>query len=187
MIQLIIGENMNYFIIAQMFGLISFIFGSLSMMTNKKRSVIHCNTIANFASSMQYACLGAFTGALSLLVIIIRNVTFSKYKSNKIPVIYLILVIIFAIITNIISYDGLISVLPCLAVSIFSYGIWQHNIKKIKIINILVSIIGIIYDIHYMAYVTAFAQGIYIIIGLLSYYKYMKARRHRIIKRKKLF
>lgn len=178
---------MNYFVIAQIFGLISFVFGGLAMMTNKKRNVIHCNTIANFASSMQYACLGAFTGALSLIVIIIRNVTFSKYKSNKIPVIYLILVIIFAIITSIISYDGPISILPSLAVCIFSYGIWQHNIKKIKIINILVSIIGIIYDIHYMAYVTAFAQGTYIVIGLISYFEYMKARRHRIIRRKKLF
>jgi hypothetical protein len=178
---------MNYFVIAQIFGLISFVFGGLAMMTNKKRNVIHCNTVANFASSMQYACLGAFTGALSLIVIIIRNVTFSKYKSNKIPVIYLILVIIFAIITSIISYDGLISILPSLAVCIFSYGIWQHNIKKIKIINILVSIIGIIYDIHYMAYVTAFAQGTYIVIGLFSYFEYIKARRHRIIKRKKLF
>ena len=178
---------MNYFIIAQMFGIISFIFGGLSMITNRKRNVIHFNTVANFASSMQYACLGAFTGALSLIVIITRNVIFNKYKTNKIPLIFLILIIGFSILTNIVSYDGLISILPCFAVSIYSYGIWQHDIKKIKRINILVSIIGIIYDIYYMAIVTAFAQGVYIVIGILSYYRYMKIRRHRIIKRKKIF
>lgn len=162
---------MNYFIIAQIFGLISFIVGTLMIITNKKKNVIIYNTIVNFANSMQYAFLGAFTGALSLVVMTIRNVLFAKYKNKKIPIIFLFLIIIFEIITFIISYDNLISILPCLSVILFSYGIWQNNIKVTKIVNIIVSLFGMVHDIYYMAYITAFAQLIYITIGIYSYVK----------------
>jgi hypothetical protein len=181
MLILNVGECMNYFILAQLLGIFSFIFGGFSMYTNKKTSVIKYNTISNIASSIQYLFLGAYSAALSLGVILTRNIIFGRYKTNKIPVIYLIFIIIFAIMTSLISYDGPISILPCLSVVIFSYSIWQHNIKKIKIINIVVSIIGIVYDLYYMAYATAFAQVIYIVIGLFSYQSYLKLSKEKTV------
>lgn len=179
MIQLIIGENMNYYIIAQLFGVTSFICGILMMITNKKRNVIIYNLIVNFANSMQYAFLGAFTGAMSLIVLTLRNVWFGKYKDNKIPLIYLILVILLSIIICIITYSGPISLLPCMAIIIFSYGIWQNDIPKLKIINIIVSVLGMTYDTYYMAYITATAQFLYIIIGIFSYRDYTEKKRKK--------
>lgn len=169
-----------YFIIAQIFGVLYFLFFVADTITDKKEKVLLYNILSNIASAVQYALLGAFSAALSLFITLPRNLIFNKYKNKKIPVIFLLLFIVLSAAVSFMTYDGLISLIPIINIVIFTYSIWQNDVKIIKIAIIITSALEIIYGLYYKAYITCVASVIYIILSTYSY-----IRLCRIEKRKK--
>lgn len=171
-----------YFIIAQIFGILCFFFSIANTVANKKEKVLFYNNLANIASSVQYALLGAFSGALSLIAVLPRNLVFVRYKKGKIPVVFLLLFITISIAVSFMSYDGLISLLPIINIITYTYSIWQPDIKIIKMTVIFNSILELIYGLYYMAYITCMASIVYIVVGTYSYSKWIKKQSYLLIK-----
>ena len=148
---------MKILFIAQIFGLISLVTNIVSIIKNKKKSILIYNGISNVACIIQYILLGTFTGAISSVIATLRNIVFSRYK-NKIPLYILILYFLVAILFNLPYCNGIMSLIPLLNILVYGYGIWQTNIATLKIINIITGIAGMIYDIYALAYVSFINQ-----------------------------
>lgn len=108
------------FYLAQIFGIIALILLIISFQINKKDTLLKYQIFSSLFFSVQYLCLNAISGCLMNLMSLVRNIIYKKYK-NAIPVIYLLLIILGMMILSIFSYNGLISLLPTIAVILKRY------------------------------------------------------------------
>ena len=113
---------------------------------------------------MQYFLLGAYTGSLISLLGATRAYTFSK-TNNK------CFLALFYTIASIITFNGLISIIPLTAALIYTTVTWNKKEKNIRLFSILVFILWFIYDILVKAYVSSITDVVLIISNTIAFYK----------------
>lgn len=76
------------------------------------------------------------------------------------------------VILSIFSYDGLISVLPTIAVILYSIAIWQKNLRVTRIIEVISCILFIIYNINVLAIAGLISTIIEMFFALIAIYRF---------------
>lgn len=167
---------MSLFLFAQVFGIIIFIFEILCIISTKKKNVLIYNTFTNIFSFLQYLFLEAYSGVYAILVTFVRNFIFSKYDKNKkkIPFYWIIIIFILLVITNIKSYNGILSIIPLIVVLLYTFSIWKYNVGYYKIIKMFVHTLLAVYNFYCAAYAGFITQIIFILICAHSYTIYKK-------------
>jgi len=137
------------FAITQSFGIISTVFFLLSyqLKSNKGLYLMQAAGCGTFA--LQYLLLGAYSGCLSQVFVIIRNLMLSKYNQwawvrskGWIPVFILI-----ALIITCSTWNGPISLIPLLVMVSGTIGLWTNNAGLIRLVGLtFISPPWIIYD-----------------------------------------
>lgn len=131
--------------VSYIFGLIAIMSLIISFQINNKKNLFKYQIISSFSSFFQYLLLGSLMGAFMNLVAGIRNVVFRKYD-GKIPVSILIVFIFLITFLSMISFKGDVSLLPMLAVLSYSFALWTLDLKLIRLIDVLASVLFLIYD-----------------------------------------
>lgn len=139
------------FIMAQILGLFALIVLLISFSKKDKDELLKYQIMSSLLFGLQYLLLNAITGFLMNIVCMIRNYIFSRYK--KIPIYYLIIVIILMVTLGLISYRDYYSLLPIIAVILYSIALYKGNTRIIRIIELISCSLFIIYNIHVDAYV----------------------------------
>lgn len=136
------------FVIAQICGIVVLLSMLIGVHFKTKEKILLSNVLANTAAIFQYLLLSALTGALVSLLNTIRCVVFYliKKKDLKPSLIVLLVFEVITIITGIITWDGLSSILPIIGTFVYTYGLWQDNITIIRITSALVCICWLMYD-----------------------------------------
>ena len=70
----------------------------------KKKLLLKYQTISSFLYALQYVFLGAYTGSLMNLTCMVRNFIFNKYNNKKVPIHWLIIIVILMIVVYITCY-----------------------------------------------------------------------------------
>ena len=138
------------------------------------------NGLSNFIASIQYYLLDALSGAVSSIIALLRNIVFSLFK-KEIPFIVLIGYYIIAIIAIIPTIDKMSSAIPLFNIMAYGYGIYQPNVKLLKIIIIVVSITGIIYDLISLAFADLVNQSLSLTSAVIGYISYCEKVEEKII------
>lgn len=164
------GDNMdNRIIIANIVGVLIIICNIIGNQSITKKKMIIWNCILNILCVIQYLILGALTGSVSCLIAIVRNIAFYRYEivPKWLLFIYLFIVIAF----NIPYITDAVSVIPILCIGIYGFALSRNNVKKIKLIGVIVDSISAIFDFYNNAYVTMFNCIVSAISGLISYFR----------------
>ena len=140
------------FIAAQIFRVFAAFFSILGDHADNPKKLYIYNGIGNFLASIQYALLGAFSGAVSSMAAILRNLIFYKNDTKK-PIVALIIYLLFICLLNVPTFDGLISILPTIMVVLYTISIYRGNMVHVRYVVIFTCFLEIIYDIYYSAYV----------------------------------
>lgn len=159
------------FIIAQIIGLIALIALVLSFQKNDKEALLKYQIISSFSYAIQYLLLNAMSGFYINIVCAIRNFIFATYH-QKIPKIYLIIIIITMIILSTLSYTSPISTLPGIACITFSIALYQPNLTITRIIEVISCILYIIYNVKVKALTGLICILIELTSALTAIYKY---------------
>lgn len=122
--------------------------------------------------AIQYAFLNAMTGCCMNLICMVRNFIFNKYNNRKVPIYWLIIVLFVMVGVSLTTYDGVISLLPMLAVVIYSVAVWYGNLKIIRLTEICSCFLYIIYNINVLALTGLLATIVEMIGALFAFYKY---------------
>lgn len=130
------------------------------------------NVWANVVITLQYFLLGAYTGAVISILNAIRDIVYFLFKKNNLKPSILVLLIfeIVAIISGIMSWQNIWSIIPIIATIIYTYGLWQDNVKILRITTVIIGYGWTVYDIVVKAYVAALqvtAQGTSALIALI--------------------
>ena len=133
----------------QAMGFVGLLFFLVSYQIRSNRVLFLFQLLGCIIFSAQMALLGAFTGALRLLVNILRNVLLLKindwkWVENKLT---LGAVIVLLVIITAYTWAGPISLLPFLSVAVSSVGYWTNNAQKIRLSQLFASPCTLVYDI----------------------------------------
>lgn len=130
--------------------------------------------IANGIYGIEYLLLGAFSAASMNFLSFLRLLVYYFYAllNIKMPKWILFVFITLVLLLGIITYDGLISLLPIIITVLYTYAFWQNNLNVARIIYIVAAIIWIYYNYEVGAYVGIIGNVLEIITGLISLIKY---------------
>lgn len=159
------------FYIAQIFGLIALLILVISFQKNDKDELLKYQIFSSLFFSLQYLFLNALTGSLMNIISIIRNVVFRKFN-NKSSVAYLIIIVLCMIGLSIFSYNGLISLLPTIAVVLYTFAIFQKNLTITRIVGIISCMLFIIYNINVLAITGLISIIIELIFVIIAIYRF---------------
>ena len=158
------------FILAQICGGIVLILTVISVHFKTKEKIVMCSVLANAVATAQFFLLGALTGAVISIINTIRCLVFYFFKKKDAKPSFIVLIIfeIVAVISGSISWQNMWSLIPILVTVIYTYGMWQDNIKIIRITTGLVGFGWAIYDIVVKAYVGALQETSQLVSAIVA-------------------
>lgn len=162
-----------FFVLAQICGLIALVLTVISVQFKTKEKIVMCSVLANIVVAIQYFLLSALTGAVISVINAIRCFIFYLYKKKKMKpsIIVLIVFEIVAIISGIISWQNIWSVIPIIVTVIYTYGLWQDDVTVIRITTGIVGFGWAIYNLVVMAYVGALQETSQLISAIIALYR----------------
>lgn len=141
------------YIISQIIGFIAIIFSLTAYHRKTKKTILRNMIISNVLNLFHYLLLGAFSGCLTKLLAVFRDYfIILKEKYPKLSnVFYLLIFITIYLFTTIFTYNGIISILPLLAATIYIIFIWNGNEIKIKKTAFFCYFLWLIYNIFVLS------------------------------------
>ncbi len=151
---------MNLFIFAQILGGLGAISMMLSSWQKSRKKIFVFLLFDNIFYLLQYIVLGAYAGAITNVVGLVRTILFSKKGKNKfLSSNYPFAIVIFLyIILNVFTYDGLFSLFPSVASIVYAIVLWQDEPKKIRMGSSFMLFMWFIYNLVVRAYVGALTE-----------------------------
>lgn len=148
------------FILAQICGFIVLILTVISVQFKTKEKIVMCFVFANIVATMQYFLLNATTGAVVSIINTIRCIIFYYYKKKEKKPSFMILLVfeVVAVVSGIISWQNIWSMIPIIVTVIYTYGLWQDNVKVIRLTTAIVGLGWAIYNVIVMAYIGAIQE-----------------------------
>ena len=161
-------------ILAQVLALFAILFWGISILLKNKKNILLMQVIANGIYGIEYLLLEAFSAASMNFLSFLRLLVYYFYAllNIKMPKWILFVFITLVLLFGIITYDGLISLLPIIITVLYTYAFWQNNLNVARIIYIVAAIIWIYYNYEVGAYVGIIGNILEIITGLISLIKY---------------
>ena len=158
-------------IVSYIFGFIAIICLIISFQINDGKSLFKYQIISSFSSFFQYLLIGSLMGAFMNLVAGIRNFVFRRYN-NKIPLYVLIIFIFLITFLSMIGFKDDISLLPMLAVLSYSFALWTLDLRLIRLIDVLASILFLIYDVYVFSVTGFILHFLEMCSSLVSIYRF---------------
>ena len=163
---------MFYFIVAQIFGALALAILIISLQKNSKTKLLLYQSISSLLYALQYLFLNAYTGCFMNLICMIRNMIFNQYPKKRPPVYWLIITIVLMIFFSSLSYTGVISFLPMIAVILYSIALWHGILTVIRTTEIISCSLYILYNIKVLAITGLIATIIELVGAILAVYKF---------------
>lgn len=132
--------------------------------------------ITNILDITHYFFLNAYSGLVTKVMALIRNIFIlgkednKKLKSN----IFLILFIIVYIILAIITFKNIYSILPFVATIIYMIAVWNGNELQIKKIAFLCYFFCLVYNISVFSVMGIISNIVALISTYIAYFNYKK-------------
>ena len=161
-------------ILAQVLASFAILFWVISILLKNKKNILLMQVIANGIYGIEYLLLGAFSAASMNFLSFLRLLVYYFYAllNIKMPKWILFVFIALVLLFGIITYDGLISLLPIIITVLYTYAFWQNNLNVARIIYTVAAIIWIYYNYEVGAYVGIIGNILEITTGLISLIKY---------------
>lgn len=158
------------FILAQLCGIIALILTVISVQFKTKEKIVMCSVFANIVVAIQFFLLNAITGAIISIINTVRCLIFYYYKKKdmKPSLVVLVLFEIVAIVSGIISWQNIWSLIPIIVTVVYTYGLWQDNVTVIRITTGIAGLGWSVYDIIVRAYVGAIQEISQFISAIIS-------------------
>lgn len=170
------------YILSQIFILINYVFIIMTYQSKSRKNILIFNFGALIASGLSYIVLSAYSGLAMTVVAIIRNIIFiidekkngKREKNETKDYIILAILYIISIISGILTYKGILSMMSVIATMLYTYSVWQKNTKIYKILGMPIGIIWIIYNIYIFSVFGIISETVLAVSAIIGYMKERK-------------
>ncbi len=151
---------------------------TVSIQNKKKENILYFQFLSNMLYGISYFILGITTGAIMDTLGGLRCFVFycqtRKNKDKQISISWLFIFCIIAIICGIITYDGIISIIPTIICIFYTISSWMKDAKWLRIVFLLTAFLWLYYNITMGAYVAVGGNILEIISGTISIFRFNK-------------
>ena len=163
------------YVCSQIAVILTYIFFIVTYQVKTRKTILVLSMIANIWLGTSYFLLSAWAGVATSIIAIARSLVFVKFiKEDKISKQDIIILIIFGVViltSGIITYDGLLSLLPIFATLVYTYAVWQKDTHIYKQIGALVSVIWIAYNIYVQSILGVVFETMMVISAIIGLIK----------------
>ena len=136
------------YIIAQIIGFVAFLVSLITYHKKSKTGILNNALISNSLKLIHYLLLGAYSGCVTKVIAIVRDVFIImkvkySYLNSKV---FLYLFVLLYIIVSVITFDVIISLLPILAALSYIVVIWDGDVDKIRKVALIGYLLWLGYD-----------------------------------------
>ncbi len=157
-------------IYAQVIGFFAILTWVLSIRKSKKKDLIFLQIISNALYGIEYTLLGGISAACMNFLSTLRCAIY--YKNEKLkketPKYVVLVFMIVMIILGVITYDGLLGIIPIVITCLYAYSLWQPKMKLLYIIIIFAALLWIVYNYFIGAYMSLIGNVFEIIFAFIS-------------------
>ena len=155
------------------FSILAFLALVISICIKERKKSLCVQSLNCLFEAVYDFIISAYTGAVLSIINFIRTFIFiNKNKINK--RIYLFILIFFEgiiIINCVLTWNGLISLLPTIGSIIRTYCLWQSNMRLVRISGITTGIFYGTYYIFYQSWFMVLGDLILLVVGIYAVYK----------------
>ena len=126
--------NNLIFALSQIIGFIAFFISLIAYHRNKKQKILSNMILSNVFNLIHYLLLGAYSGCITKIIAIFRDLFILVKNKNKIlsANIFMIIFILIYIVVGIYNYNSIFSILPLAAAIIYIIPVWNGDELTIK-------------------------------------------------------
>lgn len=155
--------------IGQIVGIIGFIFLGISNLVKTRKKIILFQVLSCLIFSIHYFLLGAMTASILNLIGVLRGIMFyNKKENNKKYISYFVFYILLYLLVGVITYDNIFSIFPIIAYILYTISVFNEKEVIMKIINLFISFMWLIYDFSYFSYGGIISDISMIITGIIG-------------------
>ena len=155
------------------FSILAFLALVISICIKERKKSLCVQSLNCFFEAVYDFIISAYTGAVLSIINFIRTFIFiNKNKINK--RIYLFILIFFEgiiIVNCLLTWSGLISLLPTIGSIIRTYCLWQSDMRLVRISGITTGIFYGTYYIFYQSWFMVLGYLILLLVGIYAVYK----------------
>ena len=155
------------------FSILAFLALVISICIKERKKSLCVQSLNCFFEAVYDFIISAYTGAVLSIINFIRTfIIINKNKINK--RIYLFILIFFEgiiIVNCLLTWNGLISLLPTIGSIIRTYCLWQSNMRLVRISGITTGIFYGTYYIFYQSWFMVLGDLILLLVGIYAVYK----------------
>ena len=111
------------------------------------------------------------TYILSQIFIIDEKINWKREKNSTKDYIILVILYLILIISGILTYNSILSMMTVIATMLYTYFVWQKNTKIYKILGIPIGIIWIVYNIYVFSVFGIILETILAVSTIIGYVK----------------
>ena len=150
-------------------------FGALiiSICIKERKKSLYVQSLNCLFEAIYDFIISAYTGAILSIVNFIRTFLFIR-KEKYSKKIYFVLLCIFEmiiIVNCIVTWGGLISLLPTIGSIIRTYCLWQSNMKLVRLSGVTTGMLYGSYYLYYQSWFMVLGDLILLITGILAIYR----------------
>ena len=162
-------EKRGDYVVSQIIGIVGFIFLGISNLTKTRKKIILFQILSCFTFSIHYFLINALTASILNLIGVFRGIMFynKKQENNKYKL-YFIGYILLYLVVGIITYNNFFSIFPIVAYILYTISVFNEKEINMKIINLTISFMWIVYDISYMSYGGIISDILMIFTGIIG-------------------
>lgn len=165
---------MNTFIWAQIVGVINLIANFLCLQQKSKNKVLIFQIAINLLYMLQFLIIDIKTGIIISSVNSIRCIVFYIYQKKKLKPSCLVLFVFITatIVGGFVTWQNMYSTLAIIGTLLYTYALWQDNIKTIRKCSVIMSSGWIIYNLLIGVYSSAISEAMGLISALIAIIRY---------------
>ena len=160
-------------LIIQLIGFLALAASLISFQFKKHNHILLLRTASELIFALQYIFLGAWTAAIMDGISVVRNMLYTALVKKNRPTTPVIIVFsLFVIVTGLIAYDGIISLLPIVSklLTTVSYGMKKE--RWLRFITLPSCIFWIIYNAYVGSAAGILADSMTLVSLLIAMYKF---------------
>lgn len=159
---------MNF--LAQIIGCLAVSIWTLSIQNKDRKNILKFQTVANLLYTLEYSLLGAYSAASMNLTSTFRCYIFSKKEKdlNKLTLLFILIMIILGILT----YSGLISIIPIIITIFYTISSKFKNANYNRVTVLISAFIWIYYNYKVGAYIGIIGNLLEITSGVIALTRY---------------
>ena len=160
-------------IIIQGIGFLALASSLISFQFKKHGQIMFFRTASELIFAVQYILLGAWTAAIMDGISVVRNSLYTQLvKKNRSTTPVIIIFCIFVVITGLVAFDGIISLLPIISKLLTTVSYGMKNERWLRLITLPSCIFWIIYNVFVGSAAGVMADSMTLVSLLIAMYKF---------------